>query len=462
MITDCRGLELTVTDADAARHLDDALDDYMCFGLAAGDHLKQALGADPDFVMAQILRGYFFKMFAMPALERKAAQSAEKVHELIAARGATERERGHAAALAAWVDGDLRETTRQWEAILSDHPRDLLALKLAHFTHFYLGDEQELRDSVTRVLPAWDEAVPSYSYVLGMHAFGLEEAGDYGQAEAQGRKAVELGPRDPWAIHAVTHVMEMQDRRRDGIAWVSGLEPHWTGCNNFRFHIWWHRCLMHLELEQYDSVLELYDREVRADSTEEYLDITNATSMLWRLEERGVDVGARWGELAERSEARIDDHLLIFADAHFYLALAATGSADAAERMLKSLSDVPGGDQVTAARVARHVGLPLCQAIGSWYAGDYGAAVDRLAPVRGSLSELGGSHAQRDLFHQILISSAVRAGRFDQARDLLAERSASKPGNAWTWKRLAQALDGLGDAAGAADARARADTLLAA
>jgi len=462
MITDCRGLELTVTGADAARHLDDALDDYMRFGLDAGNHLKQALGADPDFVMAAILRGYFFKMFAVPALERKAAESVERVRELIGARGATERERGHAAALAAWVEGDLVATTRHWETVLRDHPRDLLALKLAHFTHFYLGDDKELRDSIGRVLPDWDEAVPGYSTVLGMRAFGLEEAGEYGQAEAQGRKAVELGPQDPWAIHAVTHVMEMQDRRRDGIDWVTGLEPHWTDCNNFRFHIWWHRCLMHLELEDYDSVLDLYDREVRAESTEEYLDITNATSMLWRLEERGVDVGARWGELAERSEDRIDDHLLIFADAHFYLALAAAGSADAAARMLSSMSEVPGGDHVTAASVARHVGLPLCRAIGSWYAGDYGAVVDTLAPVRGALSDLGGSHAQRDLFHQILMSSAVRAGRFDTARDLLTDRTVSKPNNAWTWKRLAEALGGLGDEAGAADARAKAAALLAA
>ena len=462
MITDCRGLELTVANAEAVRHLDNALDDYMRFGLAAGLHVKEALGADPDFLMATILRGYFFKMFAVPALERKAAETLVKARDLIDARGATERERGHAAALAAWADGDLRETTRQWEAILRDHPRDLLALKLAHFTHFYLGDDKGLRDSVTRVLPHWDEAVPNYSHMLGLHAFGLEEAGDYAQAEAQGRRAVELEPQDPWAIHAVTHVMEMQDRRRDGIDWVSGLEPHWTGCNNFRFHIWWHRCLMHLELEEYDTVLGLYDGEVRAESTEEYLDITNATSMLWRLEERGVDVGPRWAELAERSETRIGDHLLIFADAHFFMALAAAGNEAAAERMLGSMADVPGGDEVTAAQVARHVGLPLCQAIGSWYAGDYDTAVDRLASVRGLLHEIGGSHAQRDLFHQILISSAVRAGRFDQARELLAERTVAKPGNAWTWKRLAEALDGLGDVAGAADARRKADTLLAA
>ena len=462
MITDCRGLELTVENAEAAGHLDEALNDYMRFGLAAGLHLKQALGADPDFVMATILRGYFFKMFAVPALEHKAAQSLDAVRDLIDKRGATERERGHAAALAAWVEGDLVKTTRHWETILRDHPCDLLALKLAHFTHFYLGDDRELRDSVARVLPAWDEALPGYSNVLGMHAFGLEESGDYKTAEAQGRKAVELGPQDPWAIHAVTHVMEMQDRRRDGIDWVTGLEPHWTDCNNFRFHIWWHRCLMHLELEEYGSVLDLYDREVRAESTEEYLDITNATSMLWRLEERGVDVGARWGELAERSEARIDDHLLIFADAHFYLALAAAGRSEAAERMLDSMSALPGGEEVTAAKVARDVGLPLCRAIGSWYADDYGAVVDMLEPMRGALSDLGGSHAQRDLFHQILISSAVRAGRFDTARGLLADRTVSKPANAWTWKRLAQALDGLGDETGAAEARARADALLAA
>ena len=45
---------------------------------------------------------------------------------------------------------------------------------------------------------------------------------------------------------------------------------------------------------------------------------------------------------------------------------------------------------------------------------------------------------------------------------LLAERTALKPNSPPAWRNYATALEGLGDAAGAASARDRADSLLAA
>jgi len=127
---------------------------------------------------------------------------------------------------------------------------------------------------------------------------------------------VERNPADLWAVHAVAHVMEMQDRRREGIAWVRESEPRLAECNNFGYHLWWHLALFHLELEEVESVLQLYDERMRVDLSDEYLDICNATSMLWRLEERGVDVGDRWNELAERCEARTSEHQMVFPDVH--------------------------------------------------------------------------------------------------------------------------------------------------
>jgi hypothetical protein len=49
-----------------------------------------------------------------------------------------------------------------------------------------------------------------------MHAFGLEESNEFALAEETGRAALAIEPRDGWSVHAVTHVMEMQNRYEEG------------------------------------------------------------------------------------------------------------------------------------------------------------------------------------------------------------------------------------------------------
>ena len=256
--------------------------------------------------------------------------------------------------------------------------------------------------------------------------------------------------------------MEMQGRCRDGIAWLDGLSANWSGCNNFRFHAWWHKCLFHLELEQFDTVLDLYDREVRADTASaDYLDMSNAIALLWRLQEMGVDVGGRWAELADKAEGKIGDHIFAFHDAHYMMALALDGRWPKAEAMLQSMEAAAARGGTTEAPIFRAVGLPLCKAIAAYGRGGYGAAVDLLAPVRREVYRVGGSHAQRDLFFRLLVASALRAGRYELAGALAAERNGRNPGSVWGWKRAAEAMDGLGDGARAAAARQRAEALLA-
>lgn len=461
MLEDARGLPLSAANDEAVRNLDGVIDAYLRFGKDTGPRLKQTFAADPDMLMAHCLKGYFFLLFSVPVLVDKAGGALETARRSAEQGGASQRERRHLEALAAWVRGDMRGAVGHWEAILLDHPRDILALKLAHFVHFYLGDAAQLRDSVARVMYAWDETSGEYGYVLGMRAFGLEESGDYEGAERAGRAAVEISPADAWAVHAVAHVMEMQDRQHEGIAWLREHEPHWSGGNNFVYHLWWHLALFHLEQESFDEVLSLYDTRVRSDQSDEYLDICNATSLLWRLEERGVDVGDRWNELADRCEARINEHLLMFPDVHFAMALAAGGREPALREMQASLQAMVGDPDVTQSMVAGAVGLPLCEAVEAWFAGDYGAVVERIEPLRYALPVLGGSHAQRDLFHQMLIASTARAGRPELGRALLCERTALRPGNPWSWKRYADALDAVEDEEGAMQARDEAARLLA-
>lgn len=112
----------------------------------------------------------------------------------------------------AWYEGDFSGSSRHWDAVLTEHPRDLLALQIGHLLDFYTGNAFNLRDRVARVLPAWSDDTPLRDAVSGMYAFGLEEAGNYRQAKEEVRRGVSGDARDSWAVHAVAHVMEMEGR----------------------------------------------------------------------------------------------------------------------------------------------------------------------------------------------------------------------------------------------------------
>jgi tetratricopeptide (TPR) repeat protein len=462
MQTDVRGLELTTENADAVRHYDETVASYLAFSTNTGQHLKATLTADPQMPMALITQGYFMHLFCNPALENRAVQAREAAEAAIAERGATPREQLHLSALRAWNNGNTAAAAAKFEQILLAWPHDVLALKLSNFHHFYLHGGAAMRESTSRVMPAWSEEMPGYGYMLGVHSFSLEESGDYAAAEAAGKRAVEINNRDIWATHAVAHVMEMQCREHDGIAWLEGLCGNWTDMINFRFHTWWHLAMFYLELANYDAVLDIYDRNVWSEPTDEYLDQTNAAAMLWRLQDRGVDVGDRWKELADVSERHLNDALLAFADAHYIMALAADGRREAAETLLASLERAAAAGETTQSIIDRDVAVPIGRATLALSQGNPRAALNILLPLRDEIWRIGGSHAQRDVWQQMLIRASIDSGATETARGLLAQRTALRPNNAWSWSRYADVLESDGASEDAANARARATGLLAA
>ena len=404
------GLELTAASGEAARAFDETVWAYIGFSREPGVPLKRALQADPQMPMALCLQGYFFHLMGLPALAAKARSVHASVSKL---NGLNEREKKHLAALGAWCDGELERTCEIFEGILREHPRDFLALKLANYLYFYMGDAKNVRDGPARALPHWDEGTPGYGHLLALHAFGLEETGDYAAAERTGRRATEINPADPWAVHSVAHVMEMQDRAAEGAAWIESLTPHWDAANFFRFHLWWHLALMHWGDGRPQEALRLYDANVWADGSSENLSLCNDISLLARLELAGVDVGDRWDAAARVVRDQAGGSVMAFVDAHYALAL---GSVPKLE------------DHGTTARVHSAAGHAVCEGVVAWRGKDYARVVERLAPVRGELWKLGGSHAQRDLFTLILIGSALQAGNRSLARTVHAERAALRPG----------------------------------
>ncbi len=459
MYADERGLALTTDSAAAAEGFDETMAQYLDYRAGVGDAVKRMLEADPGFVMGQCFKGYLFNLFGTTAVR-------PKIEESLAAAEAgvgkvTSREAAHVAALGAWSRGDLAAACAVWDEILREHPHDLLALRLQHYNAFWMGRAGDLRDGVARVIDRWDESVPGYGGVQGMYAFGLEECGEYARAEEFGRRAVEANPDDLWAIHAVAHVLEMQGRVREGMDWLDYPADAWEDRNPFRGHLWWHRTMYSVETGDYGSALALFDRSVTPEAWDFYLDVQNGASMLLRLDLLGVDVGGRWKPMADAMEAHVDDHVLAFTDTHTMMALAADRRFDAAEKLLASLRAFAGTPDNFAAATMESVAIPICQALLDFARDDHDAVVDGLLPLRYDLACLGGSHAQRDIFAQVLIESAIRNKRLALARALLAERVAERPNSRGNWLKYAETLEALGDSERATAARERADAVLA-
>jgi hypothetical protein len=118
------------------------------------------------------------------------------------------------------------------------------------------------------------------------------------------------------------------------------------------------------------------------------------------------------------------------------MALAAAGDWASAELQLDRLRQ---RGKKTRNATLPEVLVPLIEGLHAFARGDYRAAVDRLAPIDARIVEVGGSHAQRELFHDTLLAAALRAELYDRARPLLDRRLGKRPnpGHYWTTVRPA-------------------------
>jgi len=382
------------------------------------------LAEHPDFAMAHAFRAGAITTAADRAYEPELRRTVEAAEALAGA--ANERERGHIAACRAWLDGDFARGIELWGRTALAFPRDSLAVQLAQLGDLYLGQSQMLRDRIARVLPHWDRNVPGHGFILGMHAFGLEETGDYARAELVGREAAVLNPQDGWAVHAVAHVMEMTGRTADGIAWLEQTSEGWAPGSMLACHNWWHLALLHLDRGDVAAALRLYDTKIAAGGFAQLLELVDASAFLWRVGTLGHDMADRWTAVAAHWSTRVNDGYFAFNDAHAMMAFVGAGDLRLQEAQLSTVSRTAEGSG-TNALIAREIGLATCLGFRAFGQGDYAAAVEHLMPLRAKAGRLGGSHAQRDVLAWTLVEAAIRAGDHRLADGLIAERLALRP-----------------------------------
>lgn len=419
---DSFGNPVGTTDARAVAAFERAMRGVLSHARTTMADLDEAVECDGNFALAHATRGLLMLTLARRELTEPARSAHRAAICALSATGGSPRETAYVAALGEWLEGRPEMAGKLLDGNLRINPQDSLALKLVHAIRFMCGDQAGMRASIDCVIDRIAPDHPHLGYILGCRSFALEETGDYEAAERTGRRGVELAPDDAWGIHAVAHVCEMTHRPEDGIGWVAGKHENWASCNNFRHHLFWHMALFHLDRKDIAKVVELYDRHVHDADSDDFRDISNSASLLARLQFEGFTCERRWRELADLAERRMNDDALAFADLHYMIALDGAGRSDKAdliaERMGRSEAICCVGGRADRELAAGKTASGLH----AFMAGDYSRAFDSLSLALPALVQIGGSHAQRDVFVRFAIEAGIRAHRWSDTRQLVERR----------------------------------------
>ncbi|MDM0077158.1 tetratricopeptide repeat protein [Variovorax sp. J2P1-59] len=399
--TDSLGNPLSLADPTSVDAVNAFVEGFISCEARAVDVL--AAGHDPS----PIVQAYCATLHLF-AESRDAASNARPFIERAqaTAASATPREQRYIAAIAAWAEGDIARAIALHHEQAREHPRDLASLKLGQYHCFNTGDCPGMLRLALASLPAAGD-VP---YLHGMAAFGYEQCHLMREAEASARRAISMERKEPWAHHALGHVMLTEGRLTEGLAFMRSVSDTWVGLNSFMVtHNWWHVALFLIDLGRDKEALEIYDRQVWGVVKEYSQDQIGAVSLLARFELAGIDVGDRWHDLADHVAVRLDDHVLPFLDLQYLYGLARAGRPEA-DRLMGNIEAFAPKAPPSARDAWQRVCVPAAHGLRAHARGEFESAIEGLGLALPRLIEIGGSHAQRDLFEQVYLDALIRSG----------------------------------------------------
>ena len=436
--------------ADTIAAVDDFIEGFLAYETRAERILKAADEA-PDCCLANAYAGLLWMLLEAPEAPQHAGR-----YLVAAQRGlkiATHRERLAVALLKSWIEDDLSSALKICDQLSDEVPRDLAVVKLHQYFEFNRGNAPEMLRVALKVLPAASD-VP---YVHGMAAFGYEQCHLLEEAEAAARRALLLRGREPWAQHALAHVMLSAGRIDEGAQFLEGVQGTWRDLNSFMAtHINWHLALFYLSQGRHREALALYDEQCWGVAKQYSQDQIGAVSLLARFELAGIDVAGRWTDVAEHLARRAADMVQPFLTMQYLYGLARAGRPEADE-LLRNVREQAARTPAFVRRAWQEVALPACEGLYAYAKSDFEAAYRGLELALPRMLEVGGSHAQRDLFEQMLLEAARRSGRLVPAQQMLELRRHHDPDGVPLNLALADVYSQLSLPTLAQAARARAE-----
>jgi tetratricopeptide (TPR) repeat protein len=418
MARDAYGLDVMTSSPGALATYDRAAGALLGWRADALSLFRAAAAEDPGLGIAHA--GAAVCLF----LEERFGEARAATEAARAAGGGSERERSHVGALTLWTGGEVDDAARAMRTHLGTWPRDLLVAQRLYFILFWQGRFPDML-ALTESLRAH---YPGDSFMLGLHAFALEEAGRCDEAIDAATAALALDPRDAWTVHALAHALYESAAFDAGVARLPAAIHPCRGLNWFRNHLLWHLALLFFARGDYARASAMSRATFERAPSAIPGDLHDSISLLWRLELAGHPVAERWRPFAAIARQRLTRPGLLFHSAHVAMALAAGGEWTDAERHLALLRERAPKD---ASGVTGDVLVPLIEGLHAFAGRDYARTVARVEPLRGRIVELGGSRAQRDVFHDTLFEAAIRAGDAARAERFVAERIARRPDRLW-------------------------------
>src|SRR5262245_43728697 len=195
---DAYGLTVTTASAVALERYDEAVHALLGWDGAAVRTFQSAVVADRGLALAHAGAAicHFLEERFLDA--RACINAARRL-----AAEQSDRERSHVDAIARLMTGPPDAAERAMRAHLERYPRDLTITQRLYSLWFWQGRFPELLQLTTDLV----RRGPSDGFLLGLHAFALEEADRFDEALAVAEEALAINRRDAWAVHAYAHIL---------------------------------------------------------------------------------------------------------------------------------------------------------------------------------------------------------------------------------------------------------------
>ena len=418
MLTDRYGLALSTASAVARDAYVEASELALIFYPGAVEAYDRAIEHDPGFALAHAGKAQVLLREGNVAAARAALTAAKEL-----AAGLPEREAGHIAFFDLVLAGRIDAAIDAVHAHLAEWPRDALVVGTAANPNGVIGGSGRIGQK-RQIAVLMDRIAPHYGddyWFLSYHAMALSEDGQLAAARPKIERSVAMNQKNAHGAHGFVHVCYESGEPETARAYLAPWLSAYPRVGFFYGHLSWHLSLCELQLGDWAQALQRYRDAIFLDrhSGGPQQKMSDGVAFLWRSELAGHprDIAA-WRALYDYATSALPTPGSGLADLHVILAQAVMDDDAALDARTRRMEEL--------AREGRYPSgsyLPqLARGFAAFERGDFGAAIEALAPLAGQNERIGGSRAQHDLIEFTLLKACLNADRLEDARRLLGAR----------------------------------------